>query len=358
LISISKRNKKNGETVWQVTVRVRGAKSISSTFEDRKTAVDYGSEVEKGLLAQMLVPASPPKTPAEIEADFKSEELGGLVAMFAKSKRARLRHAGVAPTVIRSVGSDKVSNICNSWVEAYVDRMRKTLSKRGRPFSYNSISSQLVLISLAVRWRARTLDLTPPSFPSHTHMIPIGTDEPRERRLEPEEERLLFQWLESLPPPADKFWSLLVRLAIETAARLQELVFAEWKEFTLQEDRAWWTIPALHTKCKKTRTVPLGKEARRIMRELATMRDAASPRVFHFFDSPRCVSQKFAAYIEATGIKGFRFHDLRHEGISRMMLGQAKMTPYHVMRAVGHSSLDMLNRYANLRGGELAELVD
>lgn len=358
MISISKREKKNGETNYQATIRVVGAKSISRTFSDQASAEKYGEEVEKELLAQLPAPTRLPKSPEEIEKEFRDETLTQIVQAFMKSKRARLRHRGVAPTVLRHVGGDTVASICHSWVESYVDQMRTTLSRQGRPFSYNSISSQLILISLAVRWRAQSLDLTPPPFPIHGHLVPPEADQPRDRRLEQHEERLLFQWLESLPAPANQFWSLLVRLAIETAARLQELIFAEWKEFTFQGDRAWWTIPAFHTKCKKTRTVPLGKKARLILRELTELRDAASPRVFHFFDSPAWVSNNFAAHIEAAGIEGFRFHDLRHEGISRMMLGQARMTPYHVMRAVGHSSLDMLNRYANLRGGELAELVD
>ncbi|MFM0298712.1 site-specific integrase [Paraburkholderia sediminicola] len=323
-------------------------------------AKEYGVDVEKDLLAQLPVPVSEPKTIEAKETDFMSEELGTVVELFMESKqvRKRKRHAGVAPTVIRNVGGAKVASICYSWVAAYIDRMSQTISKRGGPFSYNSICSQLVLISLAVRWRAHSFDLEPPYFPPYSNLIPEGVDEPRDRRLEPHEERQLMHRLQSLPKTESQFWPLLVRLALETAARQQELVGAEWKEFTFDGKKAWWIIPAAHTKSKKLRKVPLGREVQRIVRELESLRDPQSQRLFHVFKSPKLVSNQFARHVRAAGIVGLRFHDLRHEAISRIVIRQRKMSVYTIMAMVGHSSLDMLNRYANLRGEELAEMVD
>jgi integrase len=59
------------------------------------------------------------------------------------------------------------------------------------------------------------------------------------------------------------------------------------------------------------------------------------------------------------GIKDLRFHDLRHEAISRIVLKQRHLSVFEIMKIVGHSSIEMLNRYANLRGEELSrKLID
>ena len=59
------------------------------------------------------------------------------------------------------------------------------------------------------------------------------------------------------------------------------------------------------------------------------------------------------------GIADLRWHDLRHEAISRMVLKQRHLSVFEIMDIVGHSSIEMLKRYTNLRGDELAaKLID
>lgn len=47
-----------------------------------------------------------------------------------------------------------------------------------------------------------------------------------------------------------------------------------------------------------------------------------------------------------------------HEAISRMVLHKRKLSPFEIMKIVGHSSLAILNRYANLRGSDLVDRMD
>ena len=85
---------------------------------------------------------------------------------------------------------------------------------------------------------------------------------------------------------------------------------------------------------------------------------ASDKRVFHALGKPGPVSAGFHKFVLDASLKDFRFHDLRHEAISRMVLYKRKLSVFEIMAIVGHSSTEMLVRYANLRGDELAHRMD
>lgn len=64
------------------------------------------------------------------------------------------------------------------------------------------------------------------------------------------------------------------------------------------------------------------------------------------------ISDKFARLTLKLGITDLTFHDLRHEAISRMF--ERGMTVEEVRTVSGHTSLDQLSRYVNLRPEDIA----
>ncbi|WP_206954133.1 tyrosine-type recombinase/integrase [Trinickia acidisoli] len=356
MLSISKRIKKNGQTQWQATVRVEGQKSVSRTFQTWDQAREFGAGLERELLA---LGAKAPE--AELPPDLLNEDIGEIVAAFANSPRARPRHRGFAPTVVKHVSGRKVSDVRPRWVREYIERLRELPSKRRTIYSWSSISSHLILISLAIRWRAEELDVAAPPFPRFMQHFPDDHDPARERRLAPEEERALLGSLCRMRNAEGRLFCLLILLAIETAARLQELVLADWSEFHFRtvrgKERGWWLIPKEHAKTKKARLVPLTARARKILRAMRCLQPNLDKPVFVGLGTPGRVSDRFREHAKRAGLVDFRFHDLRHEGITRMVL-RTPHAPYKVMRAAGHSSMDMLNRYANLLPDDLFDLVD
>ena len=64
------------------------------------------------------------------------------------------------------------------------------------------------------------------------------------------------------------------------------------------------------------------------------------------------ISDKFAKMTKKLGIVDLRFHDLRHEAISRLF--EKGMRVEQVRVVSGHRTLDQLSRYVNLRPGDLA----
>ena len=128
---------------------------------------------------------------------------------------------------------------------------------------------------------------------------------------------------------------------------------AEWSEFDL-DDRVW-LMPEEHTKCDKARGVPLSKKATATLIKLRAERPKGEARVFHNLKNPESVSVKFHRIVKRAGIKDLRLHDMRHEFCSRILTKPNGPGLKAVMDMVGHSSPEMINRYAHL---EARDFVD
>jgi integrase len=275
---------------------------------------------------------------------------------FLASSNATNRHKTHAKSLRDNMDDATIAELRRPWFKAFITKMRSKKTCRNTQFSWATIQAQLQILSIACSWKCEHLDIPKPEFAFTSRMFPKGWSVSRDRRLSSKEQRQVIHWLRNSSLKAKHAYRLIFRLALETGARLQELVLADWSEVSI--DRRLWIIPELHTKCKKTRAVPLSMAAIRAFKALRLLSDPASSRVFHQLGKPDRVSASFHAIFDKAGLDGFRFHDLRHEAISRMVLYKRKLSVYEIMTIVGHSSLQMLNRYANLRGDEMSHKMD
>jgi integrase len=60
--------------------------------------------------------------------------------------------------------------------------------------------------------------------------------------------------------------------------------------------------------------------------------------------------------VRAAKIKGFRFHDLRHEAVSRLVA--AGLSDQEAASISGHKSMQMLRRYTRLMAVDLVKRLD
>ncbi|MGF7192116.1 integrase [Robbsia andropogonis] len=360
MASISPRKLKDGSLHYQVIVSVSGFPRISETFATRAEAAWFGKETQAELekrRSEKSPKAVPSVLPRPNLADFQKEKITDLLTTWVASDQCTKANRGNAPTVLRAVGHARVEDIDEHWVRDYIAKLSKTLSKNNRVFTASTIRRHLLMVSMAMQARARVLRLPKPDFPLHDSMLGRDWNVSRERRLEPDEEQALFQRFAAIKAsvPSRNHWPLLVRLALTTCARLQELVLAEWSEFSASGKS--WNIPAAHCKTGTARSVPLGPKARQIMKELQALRHPDSPRVFHPFSSPASVSVGFRAYVKDANITNFRFHDLRHEAISKLYMHATHLSERHLMRVVGHTNLKQTLAYTHLRADELADFM-
>ena len=351
MASIYKRTNKKGVAHWQVLIRRVGENTITSCYPTEALARAFAEETDNRILKERAEKLDP-RASLPSSGVWFDETLLKAISLYAKTDKYTKQHASMLPTISRNIGTVTIGKLSGIWMENYVSHMRKQKTRRGDTFTFSTLLKHLVMIKVVLKWRAKQLGEGMPDFHIKTaDIFPRDWEVKRERRLEAGEEARLHAQFKQVKGDAKHYWPLLLTLALETGARQQELIKATWNEVS----PSFWTIPAKHTKCNKTRVVPLTLAARNAMDGLRKLRSPESSRLFHCWLDAPVVSAMFHEHVVGAGLIDFRFHDLRHEGISRFVLQQRNFSIYEVMKIVGHSSPEMIDRYANLRGDELAQ---
>ncbi|NHZ93824.1 tyrosine-type recombinase/integrase, partial [Massilia sp. CCM 8733] len=138
----------------------------------------------------------------------------------------------------------------------------------------------------------------------------------------------------------------IIKVAVETGMRRNELASLTWGEIDLKKQTAH--LPK--TKTDVPRTVPLSKAAIKALKAFGIKKDGP---VFEL--QPESMSQAFerACASHRADIPDVRFHDLRHEATSRLF--EKGLNVMEVAAITGHKTLDMLKRYTHLRAEDLAK---
>ncbi len=164
----------------------------------------------------------------------------------------------------------------------------------------------------------------------------------RSRRLTGDEEQRLLDGCDAGQIP---FLKTLVILAIETGMRRGEILGLKWSD--ISHNRRVLTL--LLTKNGSGREVPLSQRA---FNALTTWRDAANPNEQRVFPmAPGTLEQAWRRLLARSNVKALRFHDLRHEGVSRLF--ERGLNMIEVSCISGHKELRMLKRYTHLSADDL-----
>jgi len=156
---------------------------------------------------------------------------------------------------------------------------------------------------------------------------------PRSRTLTPEEyKKLVSQCGVSIKP--------IVELAYVTAMRKGEILKLRWDQVDFKNKII--VLEATATKTLEKREVPL--DARLIEVLQRTPRTLGSKFVFTFKGKPiGDIKKSFNGACARAGIKDFRFHDLRHCGVTNMR--KAGVPDNVIMSISGHKTTSMFRRY-------------
>ena len=148
----------------------------------------------------------------------------------------------------------------------------------------------------------------------------------RDRVLNDDELRNVWRAAETFSPP----WGQFIRLMLLTATRRDEVADMPWSEVTGD----LWTIPGTRYKTKVEITLPLSRAAMKVLDEL--------PRIagcdYAFTTNGRAPISGFSGFKlrldMASGVTGWRFHDLRRT--ARSLLSRAGVNPDIAERCLGH----------------------
>ncbi len=148
----------------------------------------------------------------------------------------------------------------------------------------------------------------------------------------------------------------LVTLVLNTGLRKSEALTLEWGDIQLQGAPVL-TVRAAATKAKKMRHVPLNRDAVDVLRKWKGQGSGEGP-VFPHPETGlpiRDIKTAWLHLLKDAKIENFRFHDLRHDFASRLVMGGVDL--YRVKELLGHGTITMTERYAHLAPAALSEAV-
>jgi integrase len=141
----------------------------------------------------------------------------------------------------------------------------------------------------------------------------------------------------------------LVLLALNTGLRRGEALGLTWGAINFA--RGQIHVEAVTSKSGQSRDIPMTTEARAVLQAWHDQQAPTDPVecLFALSDGTRLQSIGRKTWCDLTNtakIKDFRFHDLRHDYASRLVMADVDL--YSVSKLLGHSDIAMTQRYAHL----------
>jgi len=346
---------KNASGNWKAIIRKTGWPNSIKTFRTKRDAEDWARRVEDEMVRGVYIDRAPSErmTLKAAMARYLAEVSPG------KGDGAAAREKNTSKPIIQALAGYSLAAITPQLVAEYRDqRLSVPSPKTGKPLSGNTVRLELALLShlFTVAIQEWGIGL------AHNPLAVVRKPKPakgRNRRVTSEEHaRLLAKCAKHSNPMLH--W--IVVLAIETGMRRGEIVGLTRSQIDLRRR----VIHLPKTKNGTARNVPLTRTAVRILEDAinSPVRPIDTDLVF-WGDARDKVSDKRKPYdfTEAweqarkdAGLVDLRFHDLRHEAVSRLV--EAGLSDQEVAAISGHKSMQMLKRYTHLRAEDLVAKLD
>jgi integrase len=339
---------------WKAIIRKKGWPTTIKTFRTKRDATDWARRVEDEMVRGVYVDR------AQAERLTLRDSLKRyLVEVSAlKSPSTQIGEKRRANTLTRELGSYSLAAITPQIVAEYRDRRLNQTNRFGRNMSPNHVRLELALLSHLFTIAIKEWGLGVPQNPVALIRRP-SLGKGRDRRLSRKEEIRLLNECRNYSNPMP-YWAVM--LALETAMRKTEIQTLTHQQIDLKKRLIY--LP--ETKNGTVRIVPLTKLATSVLREATSKPIVFSDGEFVFegeAEDPVTGRRKPYDFTEAwkivrrrAGLVDLRFHDLRHEAVSRLV--EAGLGDQEVAAISGHKSMQMLKRYTHLRAEDLVEKLD
>lgn len=312
MASITRRGKR-----WRAQVRVRG-RSESSTFVTKAEAQRWAFEREQSIQKGYARSGQTVRDAFERYAENVSPGKKG-----ARWEKIRLK------AVSRDPLADLVlADLRHGDLADFRDRRLKKVTAGSVNRDLNLISAVLTRCVREWHWLeenpCRKLD-RPRSPP------------PRDRRISDDEIALVLEALGE--GERNQEVAMMFQLAIETGMRLGEMASLRWENVHEKH------VVLVDTKNGDRRNVPLSSAARALLAP-----HGGSGPLFQV--TAASASTLFRKAVKRTGIQNLRFHDTRHEALTRLA---RKLDVLDLARMIGHRNTASLMVYYNARPDEIAD---
>lgn len=331
---------------WKAVIRKRGWPTTSKTFRTKRDAQDWARNAEDEMVRGVYIA----RTGAE-RLTLKSALKRYLAEVSpTKSKGTTAREKDRAKYLEDAMGKYSLAAITPDKVSEYRD------DRLADGAAANTVRLELALLSHLFNIAIREWRMGLPYNPVANIRKPAPSPG-RNRRLSADEMKRL---LAACDKHSNPMFSWIVRVALHTGMRAGEIKTLRRDQVDL--DRRIITLTK--TKNGSARTVPLSNGA--LIPLQGALNNAVRPidTDLIFFGEPGKDGQRrpyefaptWRRTLKAAGIEDLRFHDLRHEAVSRFV--EAGMSDQEVAAISGHKSMQMLKRYTHLRAEDLVERLD
>jgi integrase len=348
---------KTSSGTWKAVIRKSGWPTAVKTFRLKKDAEDWSRRTEDDMvrgvfiqrgpsermtfesaMTRYLSEVTPTKRPLTQNAERKRS--GSILKFFGKYSLA-----GITPDLIASYRDMRLAGN---------DRLQNGVPQ---PRAANTVRLELALIghlfTIAVKEWGIGLVMNP--------ILNIRRPAPgpgRNRRLTLEEETRLMAAVDQHSNP---MLSWIVHIAIETGMRSSEITTLRRGQVIL--DRR--IVRLVDTKNTLPRTVPLSPAAAECFRQALDNPVRPFDTDLIFFGEPGKdglrrsynFNKVWLNIKNDVDVKDFKFHDLRHEAVSRLV-ESGLFSDQEVASISGHKSMQMLKRYTHLRAEDLVAKLE
>ena len=323
----------NRDGRFYVRVRKANFKPENRTFDTRTAAKQWALQTEAAMANGSWVSDREARI-TNLDSLFRRyiSEVHS-VKPFGKSKLATVK------STARRVGHVRLSDLTPDFVLSYS-------KQRASEVSPSTLNQELTYFAQAVDV-ARTLWNAPlndnPVRAALSVMSQLDMVQGSKKRTR----RPTDHELQTIIDLAGNSWIVsMIEIAVETGLRQSEIHALEWSDVDFNNN----TLLIRDRKDPKKKTgndhviplLPATREA--LLREICSTKQGG--RVFKDVLLAASVSDKFAKLTKKAGIQDLRFHDLRHEAISRMF--ERGMSIEQVAAISGHKTWTSLRRYTQL----------
>ena len=331
---------------WKAIIRKRGWPTTVKTFRTKRDAEDWARRTEDEMVRGVYI------NRAGSDRILLKKALDRYLSEVSSTKRESTAYAEQhkAKALKAKLGDYSLAAITPDLVAEYRDERLEAGKSSSTVRLELSLLSHLFTIAIK-EWRVGLF------------YNPVGNirkpapAKGRDRRLAAEEGKKL---LKACDKHSNPMLGWIARIALYTGMRAGEIKSLTRRQVNLEKR----VVHLSETKNGCARTVPLTRQAADVFR--AALSHAVRPMKTELIfwgepgrDGNRRPYEFRPAWhrtLREAGIKGLRFHDLRHEAVSRLV--EAGLGDQEVAAISGHKSMQMLKRYTHLRAEDLVDRLD
>jgi len=331
-----------GNRKYRVTVKLTTGKRVSKIVDSLELAKKVEAKLKTESIENELfnIQKHPPLS------DILNKYLAWAKANKKTWKEDQDRWMHHVEPQLKNMRMDKVTVLD---IERVLDKMRGSENRRGRPYAPQTIKHVLILQKRVFNWAIRRdlytgpnpcLKVKAPKFDNRVNNILSKSE--------------LTRLLSVLDSWENQRGALVVKFALFTGKRRGEILSLKWEDIDLQN--RLMTFQGMSTKNGKSQTLPIGQMAYNVLlvaKELRICDEVFSSKNGPY--SPNGFNSIWRRIRKRAGIS-IRFHDLRHTYAS-YLASSGKVDISTLKELLGHSTIEMTQRYAHLVNGALKRAV-